>query len=89
LVGADGRAVAQADGPPAGGAQPSSGWVAGEIVIDPRTLALPADLPPGDYRIRVGFYDPATLERAGADRPDGSPWPEAAIVLDTPIRVEP
>ncbi len=89
LVDADGRTVVQADGPPAGGAQPSSGWVAGEIVVDPRAIALPADLAPGDYRLRVGFYDPATLQRAGAAGPDGRPWPEGAIVLDARVRVAP
>jgi hypothetical protein len=89
LVDAEGRTVAQADGPPAGGKQPSSDWVAGEIVIDPRTVDLPADLGPGTYRLHVGFYDPATLQRLGAGRPDGSLWPEGAVVLDTPVDIAP
>lgn len=89
LVDAEGQTVAQADGPPAGGAQPSSGWVPGEIVIDARMIDLPADLAPGAYRLHVGFYDPATLQRLGAGRPDGSLWPEGAVVLDTPVEIAP
>jgi hypothetical protein len=26
-------------------------------------LLLPAELPPGDYQVLVGMYDPATMER--------------------------
>jgi hypothetical protein len=39
--------------------KPTQGWVAGEIIADPITLALPADLAPGDYAIEVGLYNAA------------------------------
>lgn len=39
--------------------KPTQGWVTGEIVADPVSLAVPVDLPSGDYRIEVGLYDAA------------------------------
>lgn len=81
------RTVAQADGPPAGGEWPSSAWVPGQIVIDHRELAIPWDAAPGTYRVRVGFYDPATAARAGAGRPDGTLWPDGAVELSGEIVV--
>ncbi len=81
------RTVAQADGPPAGGEWPSSAWVPGQIVIDRRDLVIPREAAPGPYRVRVGFYDPATAARAGAGRPDGTLWPDGAVELAGTIMV--
>lgn len=39
--------------------RPSRGWVPGEIIADAVTLAIPAGLPPGEYRVEVGLYDAA------------------------------
>lgn len=65
-----GEVVAQADGPPANGAYPSSLWDTDEIIVDHR--ALPA-LPPGAYSLWVGLYRPDTGERLpAAGRPDGA-----------------
>jgi mannosyltransferase len=56
LVGAGGPADlhAQADAYPH---FPTNGWVPGEYLEDRVHLDLPAGLPPGDYRLLVGFYD--------------------------------
>ena len=35
----------------------------GQTVADPYLVQLSADLPPGDYRLHVGLYLLATLER--------------------------
>lgn len=65
-----GQVVAQADGPPVGGAYPSSLWEAGEIIIDRHSL--PA-LPSGQYTVLVGLYRTDTGERLPATgRPDGA-----------------
>ena len=40
------------------GRYPTSAWEAGERIIDNRLIALPADLPGGQYRLIVGLYDP-------------------------------
>lgn len=60
LLAADGRLAAQHDGPPNGGYNPTSTWVAGREVLTRHGLALPPDLAPGAYRLIAGLYDPAS-----------------------------
>jgi len=55
--------VAQGDGPPLAGDYSTTMWAPGEIVADPHPVALPASLPPGQYRLLVGMYDLETLAR--------------------------
>jgi mannosyltransferase len=57
------KIVAQRDQPPAGGARPTSSWFPGDTILDPYHLTLPADLPPGDYLIEVGMYNPSNGAR--------------------------
>lgn len=64
LVGADDRPLAQADGQPQHGAYPTSVWQPGEGIVDTHRIVLPADLPPGTYRLLAGLYDPATGARS-------------------------
>ena len=52
LVGVDGQ-------PPV----PTSQWARGEVVLDERVVPIPDDLPPDDYRLVVGLYQPDTGER--------------------------
>ena len=63
LLGARPEPVAQGDGPPLAGDYPTTMWAPGEVIADPHPVALPADLPPGQYRLLVGMYDLATLAR--------------------------
>lgn len=63
LLGPTGEIVAQADQQPASGFYPTSGWGVDEWVEDHYALRLPATLPPGDYRLIVGWYQPTTLAR--------------------------
>ncbi len=58
-----GQVVAQVDLQPQAGAAPTVTWLPGEILTDPYTLALPPDLPPGEYRLIAGLYNAATGER--------------------------
>ncbi len=64
LLDEGGRVVAQSDGEPAGWRRPTTGWLPGEIVLDPHTLAadLP-DPPAGRYVLIAGLYDPETGQR--------------------------
>ncbi len=48
--------VANRDTLPLLGAYPTSRWKPGEIVTDNPNLALPANLPPGDYTLVIGLY---------------------------------
>jgi hypothetical protein len=63
------RVWAQSDSPPAGGARPTTGWLAGEYIVDEHALDLPDDLPADVYTLYVGLYDPQTNIRAPADAP--------------------
>ncbi len=80
LVGPDGSVLAQSDALPADG-YGTEQWVEGEVVIDEHRLPLRPDLPPGDYRLRVGMYDPATGARLPASDIEGRPYPDNAINL--------
>jgi len=57
---ATGQVVLNADTQPVYGSYPFPRWQKGEVVIDPRWVTLPTDLPTGVYQVRVGAYDPAT-----------------------------
>jgi len=57
LLNSAGQVVTQRDQPPLAGAAPTTTWLPGEILTDGYTLALPADLPPGQYRLITGLYD--------------------------------
>jgi len=51
-----GQPLAQGDSPSLDGRWPTSAWEPHAPFIDTHTLALPDDIPPGTYRIAVGFY---------------------------------
>ncbi|MGC9394653.1 MAG: ArnT family glycosyltransferase [Anaerolineae bacterium] len=51
-----GAIVTQVDEGPQQGSYPTSLWMAGEVVADRHTLAVPDEIPAGDYRLRIGFY---------------------------------
>ena len=71
LLDETGELVLAGDGPPAGGYFPTSLWQPGDIIPDAHTLQLPADLPPGNYQVAIGLYDPTNgirlLRDAGGD----------------------
>ncbi|MCK6625601.1 MAG: glycosyltransferase family 39 protein [Anaerolineae bacterium] len=70
LLDLENKLVASFDRPPLDGDYPTSTWWPGQIIIDPRTIPL-RGTPPGEYRLIVGLYDPATQQRllttSGAD----------------------
>jgi hypothetical protein len=68
LLAADGSLLAQHDSPPNGGYTPTSTWQPGQPVIDHHALAIPLDLPTGDYRLIAGLYNPATGHRLAVDQ---------------------
>ena len=63
LLDAAGDVVAQGDAAPQAERYPTHWWESGEVISDQHVIPLPADLPPGSYRIRLGLYRPDTGER--------------------------
>ncbi len=70
LLDLDHNRVAGFDSPPLAGAYPTSTWLPGQTIIETRHIPL-EHVSPGDYRLIIGLYDPATGQRlttpAGAD----------------------
>lgn len=58
LLSADGHRWAQADDVPVCGTTHANSWPAGSIILDRHLLKLPPDLPPGDYQLSIGMYEP-------------------------------
>jgi len=48
----------QQDHDPRGGRHPTSRWKAGEHVLEEYDVRVPPELPPGNYRIALGVWDP-------------------------------
>jgi hypothetical protein len=63
VLGPDGLPVVQQDNEPLNGTYPTTRWQPGERVSDPYAIALPADLPPGEYAVEVGLYRISDLTR--------------------------
>lgn len=57
------QTLASADHQPYQGLVPTSAWPAGAVIQEVTWLALPPDIPPGDYHLYVGLYRPDTLTR--------------------------
>jgi hypothetical protein len=47
---------AQRDAEPLGNLAPTTTWEPRQTIVDHHGLLLPADLPPGDYRLTLGLY---------------------------------
>lgn len=78
---------AQIDGEPVGGSRPTTGWQAGETIDDLYGLQLPGNIPPGDYVIEVGMYDPATMARLPVRDENGVSLAEDRILLE-PVKIK-
>ena len=56
VVDAAGNQVAGQDQPPRGGFAPTHAWRPGQVLGDHVDVALPAELPAGEYSVRLGLY---------------------------------
>jgi hypothetical protein len=85
LVSFTGEVIAQGDEPPLNGDYPSNLWYRPCRFDDTFSVELPSDLPPGNYSILFGLYDPAdpALARVPVINSDGSPYPDYAIQVGT------
>lgn len=80
LTGPDGSLVWQDDGAASHGERPTWSWAPGEAVVDPHTVALPADVPEGAYTLSTGLYDWRTGERVSIGGPGETLGEERHIV---------
>jgi hypothetical protein len=76
-----GAVPAQDDSMPRDWTYPTSWWVAAEVVSETVTLDLDA-LPPGEYRVGVGWYLPETGDRLPATDASGRPVPDDRVALE-------
>ncbi len=85
---ADDVIVTQADAMPRAFTYPTSQWAAGEVVTDTVTLSL-AEVPPGQYGVAVGWYNPAApdLARLPALDAQGAPLPLDRVLLPLTVSV--
>jgi 4-amino-4-deoxy-L-arabinose transferase-like glycosyltransferase len=75
-------AISLAGSPPRDGAYPTWAWSSGEKIVDTWHLDLPADLPPGAYKVRIGFFDAEQELRLPAEQ-DGDPVADGDPLLFT------
>jgi hypothetical protein len=70
LIGAESdQPVAQVDEPILLGRYPMRWWEPEEFLSDGHRLPLPTSLNPGEYSLRLGLYDPQSLERLAVTTP--------------------
>jgi hypothetical protein len=74
--------AAQWDAMPRENAYPTSRWIANEVVTETLTIPLTA-VPPGDYRIALGLYEPAG--RPPVKRHGGIDAANRRVILDGAI----
>jgi hypothetical protein len=72
LAAADKTPLAQVDRQPLDGDYATTFWDVGQRLADPYLLAIPPNLPPGEYELLVGMYLPSTGDRLPVLAQDGS-----------------
>jgi hypothetical protein len=70
----------QVDAWPVQGTFPTSRWVPGEELDDPYEVQLDPDAPAGHYRVEVGWYLLATMQRLQVVDVGGQPVGDAFVV---------
>lgn len=83
----NGPVWAQDDQEPLEGAYPTVAWLPGRPLRDRYRLTLPPEIPPGDYELEVGMYQPTNGERLPVSGEGAAP--DAQRILLTVIRVQP
>ncbi len=87
LIAADGFYRTGRDNQPVWGSYPTTAWQPGEKVTDKYSLTLPPGTPPGDHRLRVGWYQSGTQAVVPVLDEHSQPVSEN-VILDVIIRVE-
>jgi hypothetical protein len=86
LVDPNGKTIAAYDGFPKRGTLPTSTWRPGLLTVDAVVLPVDADAPIGDgYRLEVGMYDSATMQRLAVLDSNGQPRDDKIVI--EPFRI--
>jgi uncharacterized membrane protein len=80
LLDSGGMVIAQSDSVPGEGMRATSGWRAGEFIVDSHWLTFNINAHPGAASIHIGLYDPSTNRRVALA--DGS---DAFVIQETLI----
>ncbi len=80
LLAQQGKLIAQQDTIPVNGTRPTTGWLADEVLTDDITLFIREDIPPGEYRLSVGWYDANTGERIKLGEDDFTLLPDTILI---------
>jgi hypothetical protein len=80
ILDANDRIVGQVDAWPLQGTLPTSQWTPGQTITDPYLIWLDGDLPPGQYRLIVGWYLLADLRRLPVLDESGQPIDDKLLV---------
>ena len=86
-TGGEGHIMSQVDSQPSAGREPTSSWVLGEVIADNYVLSLPPGIPPGEYQLETGMYNPKTMTRLPVNSPE-SARDNDKVVLLPPISVQ-
>jgi 4-amino-4-deoxy-L-arabinose transferase-like glycosyltransferase len=87
LIAPDGFNQTSYDNQPVWGTYPTTDWSPGEKVTDKYTLTIPEGTPPGDCRLRLGWYRADTLERVPVLDDEAQPVGDH-VILNVIIQVE-
>jgi hypothetical protein len=84
LLDGSGSRVGQKDSIPVGGARPTTGWVAGELLVDSYEIAVDEGESNLPYQVAVGFYHPVSGARLPAYDGDGIRLEDDRLLLALP-----
>lgn len=76
----------QHDGAPFGNKLSTTGWQAGDAIVDRHVISIQEDAPPGDYSIEIGLYVKESGERLEIRTSDGGSVGDH-LILDVPVRI--
>jgi len=77
----------QRDGQPVNGTCPTTLWSPEKVIVDRHVVPVNGDAPPGQYRLAVGLYNLATLQRLPAFDSTGRRLDGDRLLLETPVKV--
>lgn len=83
-----GEIEAQQDSRPLQATYPTDIWPPGVVVHDEHVVPVPGDVPGGAYRLGVGLYELATMQRLPAMDGTGEAIPEDRVILDAAVTLE-